>query len=124
MFVLEQQSRVPIYEQMKQKITELIMLGILKTDEQLPSVRSLAHDLGINPNTVQKAYQELERDGVVYSVTGKGSFVAALAKQSAAVLKVAEDELEAALRAVKLRGMSCAAAHVCVDKIYGEERAI
>lgn len=123
MFVLEQQSRVPIYEQMKQKITELIMLGVLKTDEQLPSVRSLAHDLGINPNTVQKAYQELERDGVVYSVTGKGSFVAPLAKQSASVLKAAEEELDAALRAVKLRGMNCETAHGCVDKIYGEVRA-
>lgn len=73
---LDVQSRKPIYEQLKEQILRLTMLGILSADEKLPSVRSLARDVGINPNTVQKAYQELEHDGIIYTVAGKGSFVA------------------------------------------------
>lgn len=75
MIKLDMQSRKPIYEQLKEQILRLTMLGILSADEKLPSVRSLARDVGINPNTVQKAYQELERDGIIYTVGGKGSFV-------------------------------------------------
>lgn len=76
MIKLEMQSRKPIYEQLKEQILRLTMLGVLSADEKLPSVRSLARDVGINPNTVQKAYQELEHDGIIYTVGGKGSFVA------------------------------------------------
>lgn len=76
MIKLDMQSRKPIYEQLKEQILRLTMLGVLSADEKLPSVRSLARDVGINPNTVQKAYQELERDGIIYTVGGKGSFVA------------------------------------------------
>lgn len=75
MFKLDLQSRLPIYEQMKRKISELVLTGELKPDDQLPSVRSLARDLGVNPNTVQKAYQDLERDGIIYSVAGRGSYI-------------------------------------------------
>ncbi len=75
MIKLEMQSRKPIYEQLKEQILKLTMLGILSADEKLPSVRSLARDVGINPNTVQKAYQELERDGIIYTLAGKGCFV-------------------------------------------------
>lgn len=75
MIQLDLQSRLPIYEQLKAKITELVMLGELKPDDQLPSVRSFARDLGINPNTVQKAYQELERERIIYSVAGRGSYI-------------------------------------------------
>lgn len=75
MFKLDLQSRVPIYEQLKNKICELAMMGELKPNDQLPSVRSFARELGVNPNTVQKAYQDLEREGIIYSVTGKGSFL-------------------------------------------------
>lgn len=66
---------MPIYEQLCRKISELIMKGVLAENEQLPSVRTLAKDLGLNPNTVSKAYQELERNGIIYSVSGRGSFV-------------------------------------------------
>lgn len=75
MIQLDLQSRLPIYEQLKTKITELVMLGDLKPDDQLPSVRSFARDLGVNPNTVQKAYQDLERDKIIYSVAGRGSYI-------------------------------------------------
>lgn len=72
---LDLQSRLPIYEQLRSKIIELALLGELKPDDQLPSVRSFARELGVNPNTVQKAYQELERDRIIYSVAGRGSYI-------------------------------------------------
>jgi len=68
-------SRVPIYEQIIASVKEAVITGLLSADEPLPSVRSLAGELAINPNTIQKAYSELERQGIVYSVPGKGSFV-------------------------------------------------
>ncbi|MFD1737701.1 GntR family transcriptional regulator [Bacillus salitolerans] len=75
MFELDVRSRTPIYEQLVEKLKEFIMNDMLKVDEQLPSVRTLAQQLTINPNTIQKAYRELERQGYIYSVPGRGSFV-------------------------------------------------
>jgi GntR family transcriptional regulator len=75
MFELDMRSRKPIYEQLVEKLKELIINEVLKDDEQLPSVRTLATQLTINPNTIQKAYRELEMQGFIYSVKGKGSFV-------------------------------------------------
>lgn len=75
MLTLDFQSRLPIYEQLYKNIVRMVSLGIMQPNEQLPTVRSLAQELGVNPNTVQKAYQMLERDGITYSMTGKGSFV-------------------------------------------------
>lgn len=75
MFELDMRSRKPIYEQLVDKLKELIINEVLKPDEQLPSVRTLAQQLTINPNTIQKAYRELENQGFIYSQKGKGSFV-------------------------------------------------
>lgn len=78
MFQLDVRSRKPIYEQLVDKIKELIIHRILKPDEQLPSVRVLSSQLTVNPNTIQRAYRELENQGYVYSIKGKGNFVAAI----------------------------------------------
>lgn len=75
MLQLDFRSRTPIYEQLIEKIRELIIRGVLNADEQLPSVRELALELTVNPNTIQKAYRELERLGYTYSIQGRGSFV-------------------------------------------------
>lgn len=75
MFMLNPQDKTPIFSQLKKQILEFIGIGILNANDQLPSVRSLANELGINPNTVAKAYQELELQGYVYTVAGKGCFV-------------------------------------------------
>ena len=83
MITLDYQSNDPIYLQIKNRIAELVMLGVYPPGTQLPSVRSLAGELGINPNTIQKAYQELEAAGVTCSVSGKGSFVAVDASELA-----------------------------------------
>lgn len=76
MFQLDLRSRTPIYEQVIEKLKELIIHEVVKADEQLPSVRVLAQQLSINPNTIQKAYRELEHQGYIYSIPGKGKFVA------------------------------------------------
>ena len=96
-----QDSR-PIYEQITERYKVLILKGVLAPDEQIPSVRKLAMELSTNPNTVQRAYTELERQGFLYSVRGRGNFVrggtdihtqkrAELAGRLAAILKEAED---------------------------------
>ena len=66
----------PIYEQVKDGFRTLILTGVLHPDEKMPSVRELATQLAINPNTIQRAYRELEQEGYICSVPGKGSFVA------------------------------------------------
>lgn len=76
MIILDYKDRRPIHEQVAEKLEELMLLGILGENEPLPSVRSLAMELSINPNTIQRAYGELERQGYIYTVKGKGSFVA------------------------------------------------
>ncbi|MCH5192696.1 MAG: GntR family transcriptional regulator [Oscillospiraceae bacterium] len=75
MFNIDLQSRIPIYEQLYKKVVELIMRGELKSGDKLPSVRELAKSLGVNPNTVSKAFQLLERDKFIYSLVGRGSFI-------------------------------------------------
>ena len=74
MILLDYKDRRPIYEQVVSKLEELMLLGVMKENEPLPSVRALAMDLSINPNTIQRAYVELERQGDIYTVKGKGSF--------------------------------------------------
>lgn len=76
MFTIDLTSRTPIYEQIYFKIIELVIKGSLKENDQISSVRNFAKESGINPNTVAKAYQELERNGIIYSLTGRGSFIA------------------------------------------------
>ena len=75
MIVLDYQDRRPLYEQVSQKLRQMIEKGILARDQQLPSVRSLAMELSINPNTIQRAYALLEKEGYIYPVKGKGNFV-------------------------------------------------
>ena len=76
MISLNYRDSRPIYEQIKDELRKLIVTGALSRDEKLPSVRALAAQLAINPNTIQRAYNELEAEGYTYSVPGKGSFAA------------------------------------------------
>ncbi|SMB85073.1 GntR family transcriptional regulator [Desulfonispora thiosulfatigenes DSM 11270] len=75
MFQLDFKSRKALYEQIIDKFKQIIIKDVLKPDEQMPSVRDLAKELTINPNTIQKAYRELERQGYIYTVKGRGNFV-------------------------------------------------
>ena len=78
---LDYQSRTPIYDQIIKEIERYVALGILKPNEQIPSIRELASNLGINPNTVKKAYTELEQKGVIYVISTKGTFIADKTKE-------------------------------------------
>ena len=75
MFQINLRSQRSIYEQIIDNIKELIIRGVLAEDSELPSIRELSRSLTVNPNTVQKAFKELEREGFLYTVKGKGSFV-------------------------------------------------
>ncbi len=75
MIIIDYKDTRPIYEQVVDKFKTLILHGALQADEQMPSVRNLAMELSINPNTIQKAYAELERQGFIYTVKGRGNFV-------------------------------------------------
>ena len=76
MISLNYRDSRPIYEQIRDGFKKLIATGAIGTDEKLPSVRALATQLSINPNTIQRAYAELESEGYTYSIPGKGSFAA------------------------------------------------
>lgn len=76
MILLDYRDKRPIYEQMVEKLERLIVSGGLEQGSKMPSVRSLAVDLAVNPNTVQRAYTLLEQEGYLYTVSGRGSFVA------------------------------------------------
>lgn len=80
MITIDYQSRIPIYEQIVERFEMLILKGVLKPDDQMPSVRSLALQLSINPNTIQKAYAQLEQQGYIYPVKGRGNFVSGSGK--------------------------------------------
>ena len=75
MIIIDYNDKRPIYEQIIERFQTLIINGVMEADEKLPSVRTLAVELSINPNTIQRAYTELEKDGFIYTVKGRGNFV-------------------------------------------------
>lgn len=110
-----------IHEQLSKSIKKLVITGVLKKDSPLPSVRELALDLAINPNTVQKAYTFLEQQGITHSVSGKGRFVAVDAED---LKKMAQKEiLDSALpqiKELKNLGMSLSDIQTQIQKAYEE----
>ena len=121
MIEVDQKSRVPIYEQIVEGLSKHILYGIIPPDGQLPSVRILAMQLAVNPNTVQKAYRLLEDGGVIYSVPGKGSFASPKAKLSGALRAQLLRRLEALIRESAFLGMPKADIEHILDEIYKGE---
>ena len=115
MFDLDLQSRVPIYEQLVLSVSRMVMLGALKRGEQLPTVRSLATRLGINPNTVAKAYQILEQQKIIGTVSGKGSFISS---ETGTLKTLAEKPFEAAAREAAAAGLDRASAERIVAAVF------
>ena len=93
MIIIDYKDTRPIYEQVAEKFKALILKGAMQADEQMPSVRSLAMELSINPNTIQKAYTELEREGFIYTVKGRGNFIAGTEKLLEEKKKCCLDEI-------------------------------
>ena len=104
MISLNYRDSRPIYEQIKDGLRKLIVTGAMQPDEKLPSVRALAQQLSINPNTIQRAYTQLESEGFVYSISGKGSFVAALADAGTQRRRELLDQTRELLRELRYLG--------------------
>jgi len=123
MFDLDLRSRKPIYEQLVEKFKELIFSEVLKPDEKLPSVRALAQQLTINPNTIQKAYRELERQGYIYTVQGKGNFVQPITgninKQEIEKIKT---ELKKNIKEALFVGVTKEELHQLIDEVERREK--
>lgn len=120
MIQIDWQSRTPVYEQLIQGIVRLKSFGILSPGEQLPSVRAMASDIGVNPNTVQKAYQALEARGIIYSVTGKGSFISPNESIDEEILKEAENRVGKTVREAAQMGLPKERVVRVVDTVYAE----
>jgi GntR family transcriptional regulator len=104
---VDPRSGVPIYLQIIEQIKRSIALGVLQAGEQLPTVKQLAIDLTVNPNTVARAYRELERDEVIETAPGRGSFVRAngVTESPKVAAEIAADALNVALREAKSVGL-------------------
>ena len=99
-------SRTPVYQQLYDDVIRLVSLGVLKSDTKLPPVRILATELGINPNTVQKAYKMLEKDGYIYSTVGRGSFVSNKLDQNQAEKIQAKNNLKESIDKAYKKGIT------------------
>lgn len=99
-------SRTPVYQQLYDDVIRLVSLGVLKSDTKLPPVRILATELGINPNTVQKTYKMLEKDGYIYSTVGRGSFVSNKLDQNQAEKIQAKNDLKESIDKAYKKGIT------------------
>ncbi|MCH5190460.1 MAG: GntR family transcriptional regulator [Oscillospiraceae bacterium] len=98
-FFLDFHSRTPIYEQIKEQITSLIGQGELKEGDQLPSLRQLSTELSVNINTIKRAFSDLELNGIIYSVAGKGSFISGNSQKNVIVESALEEAKQSILKA-------------------------
>ena len=96
----------PIYEQLRDSFRKLILSGVLPPDSKLPSVRELAAELAVNPNTIQRAYRELEAEGCISSAPGRGSFVCRIDAAREARRRELEESVRAAARELRALGLS------------------
>lgn len=122
MISIDLKSRLPVYEQIKNQIMTLIQLGILKTDEQLPSIRALSSETKVNVNTVKRAIQELEEMGVIYSVPGKGSFVSENAFSNTRIKEKALDEINHTIVSSIPKGVTKDDVLELIEKIFTEAK--
>ena len=123
MFQINLKSGDAIYLQLKEQVIRLALTGALESGDQLPSVRVLARELGINPNTVAKAYQELEAEGILCSVAGKGSFLTGDVRAADSVRKNAREEFECAVRKAQQAGFGREELKRIFDELFDREGA-
>ncbi len=121
MFLVNPKSKQPIYEQLVEQLRKQLFLGVVQAGQALPSVRQLATELGINPNTIQKAYRRMEAEGMIISVPGKGSFIS---DDLADMLgKQRDEQLEKTRMQIRIcrdMGLDKQLIEKLTDEIYGE----
>jgi len=121
-YQIDNQSRQAVYEQIVEQVERYVLIGLLRGGDKLPSVRGLSLELKVNPNTVQRAYTELERDGVIVTAPGRGAFVS---DQGATGLRerrkaMALTDLKALVAELKLSGLEKAELLKIVEVAYQE----
>ena len=116
------EGKAPIYEQLYNGVARLISSGRLKPDEKLPAVREVAKQFGVNPNTVQKAYAQLEQAGLIYSMPAKGSYVSPEIHAASAIRAEAIRRLEAAFADAISSGVSKEEVIDIAEKIWSDDR--
>lgn len=121
MFQIDSLSRQPVYEQLIEQLEQFILTGILQPGDQLPSVRNLSVSLSVNPNTIQKAFADLDAKGIIYSSPGIGCFVSKNAKEVLADLKRRKlTDLKALAKELALAGVSLEELKGAVTNAYYE----
>jgi GntR family transcriptional regulator len=123
MIALDYRDKRPIYEQVADKLSHLIVCGVLSSNSKMPSVRALALELSVNPNTVQRAYAQLEQDGYLYTVMGRGNYVTDSKEWKGSKQRSILEGLEGMLREAFLAGIAVEKIKVLVDRVYEEGKA-
>ena len=119
MFQIDIMSRTPVYEQIVNQTEKFIMLGILKAGDKMPSVRQLAGELSINPNTIQRACTELDRRGIIFAVNGRGNYVSEQAKKALEnSRRIAFAEVKEQIRDFALAGIDREEFHGLIDEVF------
>lgn len=119
MYQIDIMSRIPVYEQIVEQTKKFILTGVLDEGDQIPTVRQLSAQLSLNPNTVQKAVKELDRQGLIFSLSGRGCFISAQAK------KILRDEkrkelvnLEEQIKELSLVGINKEELMEVIERVY------
>ncbi len=118
MISIDMYSRVPVYEQIQEQIIWLINSGAYKPDDKLPSIRLLASELGLNVNTVKRAFQELEAKGIVYSAQGRGVFVNPFYDAHDKIKQEAIADLKISLNSAVAKGLTRGEIDSVVDEVF------
>lgn len=120
MILLDYRDKRPIYEQVEEKLERLIVGGALEPDAKMPSVRSMGVELAVNPNTIQRAYNQLEQEGYLYTVSGIGSFVAPESEWREGKKKKMLDEWRQVTERAKEAGLGAEELKAELDRVFGE----
>lgn len=121
MIVIDYRDKRPLYEQVTEKLAHLIICGALEPNSKMPSVRSLAMDLSVNPNTIQRAYAQLEQEGYLYTIVGRGNYVTGSDEWRQGKLLAIKGELGEQIDKAREAGLDKASLLQMIDLIYKEE---
>ena len=122
MIQIDPLNRTPVYEQLIRQTERFVLMGIFKPQDQVPSVRALSVELGVNPNTIQKAYSQMEASGILQSVPGRGRFVTGEAKEIIGRQKREQlNILRERLKEFAEAGITRPEIENCLDEVYGNK---
>lgn len=122
MILLDYRDKRPLYEQVEEKLEHLIVCGVLKPNTKMPSVRSLAVELSINPNTIQRAYAALEQAGFLYTIVGRGNFVSPESNWQSSKHKALKNDFTKIIEQALEAGMTPASLQQILDQTITKQK--